>query len=96
MTLELRVIQALVTGQYRASHDLFSHSPSVQDSPHVNGRVKRRLGRFRLLGGGIDGGERRLRARDLAGGSHLFTVVAHFGDGDLIGQKTLKVEVARP
>lgn len=76
ITLELRVIQTLDS----VSSGLPESILFRLSSPNVDSRVEGRLGRLRLVGGGVDGGQGRLRARDLAGLSGLFSFgSAHCG-----------------
>lgn len=70
-------------------------------SRHVNGRVEGRLGRFGLVGGGVDRRQARLRTRDLARLSGLFTFVAHDGRGrtgrrGLVRDEVLEIKRTRP
>ena len=46
--------------------------------PHVDRRVEGSLGRLGLLSSRVHGGQGRLRTRDLAGGSGLFSFGTHF------------------
>lgn len=68
-------------------------------SRHVDGRVEGRLGRFGLVGGGVDSRQTRLRTRDLTRLSGLFTFVAHDGRGNgsgLMRDEVLEIKGTRP
>lgn len=58
---------------------LFNQSSARWNSRNVDGRVEGRLGRFGLVGRGVDGGQAGLGTRDLTRLSGLFTFVAHDG-----------------
>lgn len=99
ITLELRVIQALILRQYIIDPTDIRMGLS---SRNVDGRVEGRLGRLRLVNGGVDGGQGGLRARDFARLSGLFTFGAHCGceGGEnlllLMVEEVLEVERTRP